>query len=163
MRHGDGVGLDDLETAYREHGAAFERVARAITGDEGRGYDVVHDAFVRAVRSRASFRGEGPVVAWIWRIVVNEARRRTPALAAVEEVDVPSGGGDGADRAYVRACIAALPERQRLVLFLRYYADLDYAAIGSALHIQPGTVAATLNAAHKKLAYDLEEVREWEI
>jgi RNA polymerase sigma factor (sigma-70 family) len=63
--------------------------------------------------------------------------------------------------AVIRARIAALPERQRLALFLRYYADLDYAAIGEALEIAPGTVAATLNAAHTRLAHELQEVREW--
>ena len=44
--------------------------------------------------------------------------------------------------------LARLPERQRTAVFLRYYADLDYAAIGEALGITTGTVAATLNAAH---------------
>jgi RNA polymerase sigma factor (sigma-70 family) len=52
-----------------------------------------------------------------------------------------------------------LPERQRLVLFLRYYADLGYSAIAEALGISPGTVASTLNAAHESLRRNLEEVR----
>jgi RNA polymerase sigma factor (sigma-70 family) len=52
-----------------------------------------------------------------------------------------------------------LPERQRLAVFLRYYADLDYTAIGEALGISAGTVAATLNAAHAALRGRLEEVR----
>jgi DNA-directed RNA polymerase specialized sigma24 family protein len=49
-----------------------------------------------------------------------------------------------------------LPERQRLVLFLRYYADLDYHTIATALEIADGTVAATLNAAHTTLRKQLE-------
>ena len=49
------------------------------------------------------------------------------------------------------------------VLFLRYYADLDYEAIADALEIRPGTVGATLNAAHKRLAQELQEVQEWEM
>jgi RNA polymerase sigma factor (sigma-70 family) len=51
-----------------------------------------------------------------------------------------------------------LPERQRLVLFLRYYADLDYAAIADALEIKSGTVAATLHTAHAALRRQLLEV-----
>jgi RNA polymerase sigma factor (sigma-70 family) len=58
----------------------------------------------------------------------------------------------------VRAAIAALPERQRLVLFLRYFADLDYATIADALEIAPGTVGATLNNARGSLRRVLEEV-----
>ena len=54
------------------------------------------------------------------------------------------------------------PPRQVLVtardvaLFLRYYADLDYASIAAALGIKPGTVAATLSAAHAALRKELE-------
>ena len=58
----------------------------------------------------------------------------------------------------MRALVAALPERQRLVLFLRYYADLDYAAIAEALAISPGTVGATLSQAQRALQRRLEEV-----
>jgi RNA polymerase sigma factor (sigma-70 family) len=55
--------------------------------------------------------------------------------------------------------VAALPERQRLVLFLRYYADLDYAAIAAILEIKEGTVGATLHAAHASLRQALEAER----
>ena len=64
----------------------------------------------------------------------------------------------GAD-AELRVALARLPERQRTAVFLRYYADLDYAAIGEALGIHSGTVAATLNSAHTTLRTRLEEVQ----
>ncbi len=54
--------------------------------------------------------------------------------------------------------VAALPERQRLVLFLRYYADLDYAAIAEALNVEVGTVGPTLVAAQRTLRTQLSEV-----
>jgi DNA-directed RNA polymerase specialized sigma24 family protein len=41
-------------------------------------------------------------------------------------------------------------------VFLRYYADLDYAAIAEALGVSTGTVAATLNQAHTTLRTRLE-------
>ena len=44
-----------------------------------------------------------------------------------------------------------LTERQREVLFLHYYADLDYTTIAAALEISPGTVGATLSAARETL------------
>jgi RNA polymerase sigma factor (sigma-70 family) len=59
----------------------------------------------------------------------------------------------------LRAALAALPERQRLAAFLRYYADLDYESIATVLGIRLGTVGATLNAAHAALRRSLEEVR----
>ncbi len=63
------------------------------------------------------------------------------------------------DDAELRVALSRLPERQRTAVFLRYYADLDYAAISEALGISAGTVAATLNAAHTALRTRLEEVR----
>lgn len=61
--------------------------------------------------------------------------------------------------AAVRALLAELPERQREAIFLRYYADLIYAAIAELLGISADTVAATLNAAHSALRERLERVR----
>jgi RNA polymerase sigma-70 factor, ECF subfamily len=60
--------------------------------------------------------------------------------------------------AKVGEAIAALPERQRIAIFLRHYADLDYEAIAEALGIERGTVAATLHKAHTKLQQVLTEV-----
>jgi DNA-directed RNA polymerase specialized sigma24 family protein len=45
------------------------------------------------------------------------------------------------------------------VLFLRYYADLDYRAIARALSISSGTVGATLSQAQKALERELEASR----
>lgn len=57
----------------------------------------------------------------------------------------------------VHAVLASLPERQRLVLFLRYYADLDYEAIAHALGMRKGTVSSTLSHAHAAIRAALTE------
>ena len=62
------------------------------------------------------------------------------------------------DENTVSEMVARLPERQRLVLFLRYYADLDYESIARVLAIRPGTVAATLHSAHASLRASFQEV-----
>jgi RNA polymerase sigma factor (sigma-70 family) len=80
-----------------------------------------------------------------------------PALP-LRELDAESRANGGAAGGEVRVVLATLPERQRLVLFLRYYADLDYRAIAEALEIQPGTVGATLHQAHAAVRRALEEV-----
>ena len=56
----------------------------------------------------------------------------------------------------VRRFVAALPPRQREVIFLRYFADLDYATIAHVLGLALGTVSATLSAAHHTLRARLE-------
>jgi RNA polymerase sigma factor (sigma-70 family) len=60
--------------------------------------------------------------------------------------------------ATVRAWVAALPERQRLAIFLRYFADLDYRSIAAVLEVEVGTVSATLAAAHAALRRSFQEV-----
>jgi RNA polymerase sigma-70 factor (ECF subfamily) len=146
--------LDELEALYRARLDEFRRAAAAIAGDRELGCDAVQEAFAQAVRKRRSFRGSGTLEAWVWRIVVNaarDARRRRPAVAQAQ--DVATNG-----HAPVLP-LDLLTERQREIVFLHYYADLDYAAIAAALAISPGTVGATLNAARRALRRALEEVR----
>ena len=55
--------------------------------------------------------------------------------------------------------IAMLPPRQREVVFLRYFADLDYRTIARVLDLELGTVSATLSTAHRALRTRLEATR----
>jgi RNA polymerase sigma factor (sigma-70 family) len=155
-----GARLDELEALYRSRFDVFARVAASVTGDSERARDVVQEAFATAVGKRGSFRGEGPLEAWVWRIVLNAARsdlRRS--IPQVDPDERAAANGRPERDAELRAALARLPERQRTAVFLRYYADLDYVAIGEALGISTGTVAATLNAAHGALRSRLEEAR----
>jgi RNA polymerase sigma-70 factor (ECF subfamily) len=153
-----GADPSEIESIYRARLADFRRVAAAIVGDVEHGNDAVQEAFGRALRKRKSFRGEGSLEAWLWRLVVNEARdelradrrRRVPVLLS-------ANGSTTDEDARLAAAIAALPERQRLAVFLRYYADLDYASIAEALGVKDGTIAASLNAAHDNLRKTLQE------
>jgi DNA-directed RNA polymerase specialized sigma24 family protein len=143
--------LDELEAFYRANLAELRRVATAIAGDRELGCDAVQEAFARAVRKRRGFRGTGTLEAWVWRIVVNaarDARRRQPPA-----VDAPAQNGHTPV-----IPLDLLTDRQREIVFLHYYADLEYAAIAEALAISPGTVGATLNAARRTLRAALEEV-----
>jgi RNA polymerase sigma factor (sigma-70 family) len=87
------------------------------------------------------------------------ARDRLRALrreGTFEESTASSEMGSSDDD--VRASLLSLPERQRLAVFLRYYADLSYEQIAGALGVRVGTVAASLNAAHTSLRRALQEV-----
>lgn len=69
-----GADEAELESLYRGRYAQFVRVAGAITGDLDLARDAVQEAFASAWRKRRSFRGEGPLEAWVWKTVVNAAR-----------------------------------------------------------------------------------------
>ena len=84
-------------------------------------------------------------------VAKNHRRDLRQLIELPAEFSVSANGHGHSEFERVRAAVALLPERQRIVLFLRYYADLDYAAIGQAAEISPGTVGATLHAAHSAL------------
>ena len=155
---GSGATIAAIEDVYRRRYPRFLRVARATLGDDDRARDVVQEAFAHAIRSRFDFRDEGSLEGWIWRTLVNLCadERRLPEPRTQTE---PAPNGHPPEWPEVRAAVAALPERQRLALFLRHYADLDYEAIATALGVQRGTVAATLHAAHESLRRTLPEVQ----
>ena len=66
-----GAQVEEIEACYRARFGDFARLAGWIIGDQGRGYDVVQEAFATAIRKRRSFKGTGRLDAWICRIVVN--------------------------------------------------------------------------------------------
>ena len=154
-----GARVSDLEEVYRLRYRPFLRVATAIGGNEEAGHDAVQEGFADVLRHRRSFRGEGPLEAWVWRAVVNAAHRgrsRRPAVASLAGADPATNGASG-DEYRIRPWLAALPERQRLAVFLRYYADLDYRTIASVLEVEVGTVSATLSAALTSLRRSVSE------
>jgi RNA polymerase sigma factor (sigma-70 family) len=156
-----GADLEEIEAIYRRRLTELQRLATAITGSREAGCDAVQDAFARAVHRRAEFRREGSLEGWLWRIVVttarDAARRLAPTRTLRVEHDVEAGSQTD-DLDEVRRVVARLPERQRLALFLRYYADLDYGTIADVLGISGGTVGATLNQARENLRRLLTEV-----
>lgn len=152
--------LTEIEELYRRRFGHFARAAAAITHDRDVAVEAVQDAFADVVRSRRRYRREGPLEAWVWRAVVNAARKaRTRAVrAAVSDDGERRNGHEPVLSSELASLIRLLPERQRLALFLRYYADLDYRSIALALQIEVGTVSATLSAAHAALRRAIEEV-----
>src|ERR671937_898906 len=152
--------LAELEALYTERFHDFVRVAQAILGDRERALEAVQEGFAGVIRGRRAFRREAPLEAWVWRAVVNAARKaaRRPlvevGLAQPEPVELPPALPE------LAPLVASLPERQRLAVFLRYYADLDYRTIGAVLGIETGTVSATLAAAHASVRRALREVQD---
>ncbi|MDE3132374.1 MAG: sigma-70 family RNA polymerase sigma factor [Acidobacteriota bacterium] len=129
----------------------------AITGNPDDAREAVQEGFARALRARHTFRAEGSVEGWIWRIVLNaaaDARRRTPeqALEDAFRLELPQPESDPA----LGEALRQLPRRQRLLIFLHYLADLSYADTAQACGISEGAVGASLWKARRTLATLLE-------
>jgi RNA polymerase sigma factor (sigma-70 family) len=157
-----GASLAEIERLYRQRGAEFERVATAIVRDSDDARDVVQDAFVNLVRKRDTFRRRGSLDAWAWKSVVNAAlnrqrtARRHPTNGSIDRrAEQRASTVEPSVDERVLVSLMALPEKERLIVFLRYYADLDYATIATTLGISPGTVGSALNSAHRSLRVHL--------
>lgn len=151
-----------IERIYRERYAGFRNALATVTGSQESARDAVQEGFARALRERATFRGEGRLEAWIFRIALRTAleSRRNGRELALEDVADPALPEPEHDPA-LTAAVRALPPRRRLVVFLRYFADLSYEEIAFVCGISEGTVAAALNQARAALLLELEgtEVR----
>ena len=159
------VDATDLALLYERRFHAFVGGAYAVVGESETARDVVQEAFARALRDRRRFRGEGTLDAWLWRIVINLARdvarrSRFADLSADELAELATLGADPAGVTDLRGELRGLPERQRLAVFLHYYADLPYDEVARLLEVAPGTVAASLNAARRTLRRRIEEAYE---
>jgi DNA-directed RNA polymerase specialized sigma24 family protein len=85
-------------------------VATAIAGSREGGRDAVQEALARTLARRSTFRGAGPVEAWLWRAVVNAARNvraRSALVAESPHADVAAADSVDEHRGAIRA--ACLP------------------------------------------------------
>jgi RNA polymerase sigma-70 factor (ECF subfamily) len=139
------------------------RTALAIVGDAALAADVTQDAYLAAFRRRSSFRGEGPLEAWLMRILVNAAlsatrRRRVRWIHPLPE-DGPAGVDEPAaavTRVSLLAALQTLGPRERAAVVLRFYNDFDYATIARCLGTTTGTVGSLLSRAMPRLRAELE-------
>jgi RNA polymerase sigma-70 factor, ECF subfamily len=147
----------ELETLYRERYVAFRNTFTTIMGSREAARDVVQEAFARALRERRKFCGDASLETWVWRIAFRVALSdtREQHVEWQEELDpiVPEATRDPA----LAQAVQALAPRQRLIVFLRYFADLSYTEIAAVCEVAEGTVAATLYQAHRVLAAQLQE------
>ena len=145
----------EIERVYHTRYGGFRRAVAAIAGEDA-AHDAVQEGFARALEQRRQFRG-GSLEAWVWKAVLRKAfderRRRTP-LPLEDDFDAELVASDRDPE--LAAAIRELAPRRRLVVFLRYFADLSYDQIAEILQVAEGTVAATLSQAHTELRAHLE-------
>ena len=141
-----------IEDVYRRRYVAFRNALATVTGSEESARDVVQDAFAQALRKRDSFRGEGPLEAWVWRIALRLAFASRQSLdGGVLPESAEPAVVDAQLDPELAAALRRLPPRRRLLLFLHYFGDLSYAEIAAVCEISEGTVAATLAQARNDL------------
>ena len=154
-----GHEQDEFADFYRASRDSCLGAVTAVVGDPGRAEEQVAEAFTRAWMSWGKVRGHAAPRAWVVRTALNLGvswwrRRHREVPLAEHDAAAPAGPGDGVDPALI-AALRRLPARQREVLALRIFLDLDTESTAKVLGIAPGTVTAHLYRAVAALRRDL--------
>lgn len=128
--------------------SALVRLARLLTGDEHRAEDLVQDVLARAYARWGRISRMDRPDTYVRRMLVNANhawwRRRSSQELVVAAVtarpDAKDEAAEVAERDALWRLVCTLPARQRTVIVLRYYEDLDDASIAEILSCSTGTV-----------------------
>ena len=167
---GEASAFDVLVARWEDRirGAAFR-----FLGSEEEARDVAQEAFLKAYRALAGFKGEARFSSWLYQIATNLCRdrlrrrktRATVSLEALEEAGPvmvetrPRADERLLERDLARAvrrAIEALPEEQREVVILKEYQDLTFLEIAQALDVPVSTVKTRLYRGLGQLRLRLE-------
>jgi RNA polymerase sigma-70 factor (sigma-E family) len=150
---------------FREHHVELVRLALLMVGDLATAEDVVQDAFEHLQRRWRRLREPGAGLAYARSSVMNGcrsvhrrsavARKHAPRLAG-PVIHSPDAATGLAEHGELLTALRSLSRRQREVLVLRFYADLDAAEIAATLRISASTVRSTTSRGLAELARLLE-------
>lgn len=162
------TALDGQKEAFAELVSRYERPVRAVAidilGDHQGVDDAVQETFVAGYQHLSSLRNRDSFGPWLIKIAqrcaLNWAKRRpkmTPMepnpVAATEkpniQVDEESEG--------LLSAVVKLPEAERQVVMLRYFAGHSVGEVAEAVGRGIGTITKQLSRAHKRLRKILKE------
>jgi RNA polymerase sigma-70 factor (sigma-E family) len=160
------VGTQGLDFAefYRQAKDECLLTVLVSVGDRDTAQDLVAEAFARAWASWRTVSRHPAPTAWVVRTALNAGisrwrrrRRELPVADPARIADRPEAdrAAGGSVDPIVMAALLRLPERQRQVVALRLFLDLDTAGTAQVLGIAPGTVQAHLGRALAALRDDL--------
>jgi RNA polymerase sigma-70 factor, ECF subfamily len=145
-----------FEGIVRRWQSPLANLAWRFCRDRPRAEEMAQEAFLRAWRNLAQFRGDSAFSTWLFALATNLCRtelRRIPAsmlsLDEIAEPPDPAAAGDDAlaessrDESLRRA-VLALPPKYRDAILLFYFHEQDVPAAARTLRIPEGTIKARL-------------------
>ena len=162
VQRGDKRAFDLLVLKYQHK--ILGLIVRFVR-DPHEAQDVAQEAFIKAYRALANFRGDSQFYTWLYRIAINTeknylvARGRRPPESDIsaEDAEFMDGDHDLKDiesperlmlrdeiEATVHRAIAALPEDLRTALTLREFDGLSYEDIAAVMQCPVGTVRSRI-------------------
>ena len=156
-----------MTALYRAHALGLIRLAVVMLGDRPAAEDVVQEAFCGLYRRWHSLADPGKALAYVRSSVINGCRTVLRRRLRQRGVDPSTGDQPGEsaeavaliseEHRQVLTAIRRLPARQREVLVLRFYLDLDEEETAASMRISRGTVKSTTSRALAALGRILGE------
>ncbi|WP_020210292.1 RNA polymerase sigma factor RpoE [Gilvimarinus chinensis] len=169
VQKGDKRAFDLLVIKYQHK--IYSIIGRYVR-DQAEVQDVAQEAFIKAYRALAKFRGESAFYTWLYRIAINTAKnhlvsrsRRPPASdVEVDEAEFYSGSDLLKDtetpesnllcaeiQQAVDGAIRDLPEDLRSAVTLREMEGLSYEDIAAIMDCPVGTVRSRIFRAREAI------------
>ncbi len=165
---------ETLAALVGQYAATLYRVAFSVLRNPADAEDAVQEAFLRVLRHRQTLDEVRDRRVWliriVWNIVLDRKRRsktrpETDDVAELARV-LPSDGLSAEEiasaaqhHAHVLACVDRLPAKEREVLMLSAFEDLDSVEIASVLEISESSVRSRLFRARNLMADLLQHTR----
>lgn len=163
-----------LTALVTEYSGTLYRVAFSVLRNQSDAEDAVQEAFVRVLKHRDSLHEIRDARVWLIRIVWNvvlDRKRRAKTRPETDDVSelarvLPMGGLSAEERAqaaqhhaHVLACVEQLPQKEREVLLLAGFEELNSVEIAQALGITESSVRSRLFRARNQVAELLRHQR----
>lgn len=152
-----------LGTLMDRYGGALLHFAHRLTGDMQLAEEIYQDTMLKAWQQADTFRVDGHLKAWLFRVARNNAidymrKKRVPVeefTVCLETAATTFRPEREAERAWISGevffALDDLPPAYREVVDLRFFQQLCYQEISQVLHIPLGTVKSRLNYAIQRL------------
>src|SRR5215472_10654999 len=144
-----------FEAIVREHQSMVFSLASYFLHDPGRAEEIAQEAFLRLYQNLGRIESPEHLMQWLrqvtWRCAIDESRRGAHQTSVpLEEVAEPAAEDHTADllvNERLRALVASLPPRARMMVILRFQEDLSLAEIAEAMSVPVNTVKSGLSRA----------------
>ncbi len=165
---GDGLAFAEL---VREHQGMVFSIAYHFLQDRALAEDLAQEVFLELYQGLERIQSPAHLTYWLRRVTANRCidqgrrkqRRRELALDDAPEPATPSPVADPLLLQRLQQSLAVLPEKQRLVVILRFQEGLGPAEIAEVLEMPVNTVKSTLHRSladlRKGLTRKIREVR----
>jgi RNA polymerase sigma-70 factor (ECF subfamily) len=139
----------DWEALYERHAEELARFMTKLLGDRERAADVVHDTFVRAIRSADQLRDERAVRPWLFKIAANLAqneRHRRKLIAFLPFRGHERGATDAfdTDAAQIHQALRSIPTDQAIALVLHYQSGFSRVEVAALTGVSEEGVKSRL-------------------